>query len=1059
VFSVTSVADAGNGSLRDAITRANNSSGFDTIAFNLSGSGLHTISLQSALPQILDAVLIDGWSQPGATNSPVIEVAAGSSSADYGLSVFASDSTFRGLVLNGFANACIAIWEGGGNRIQGNYLGTNAAGTAKVGGTSVANIYLSPGSANNIIGTDGNGVADAREGNLIGGSDQVGVWLDGDGTQGNRVAGNWIGIAPTGDLGLGNNWGVYISGGAQNNLIGSNIDGVSDGRETNTISANRAAGIAIVGGGSTGNRIVRNHIYDNGGLEIDLDDNGITPNDALDADSGPNALLNFPVLESLSVSGSTVTTTGTLSAAAHTYYRLEFFASSTVDSSGQGSAERFLGATYVMTNAQGVATFSRQFTATLDYGWVVSATAASTAGNTSEFSPALWQGVSLADTFALHSNPTATKRIYLDFDGHTTTNTRWNADYNRPTIQTPAYSIDSDPTFSTEERIRIQRIFQRVAEDFLPFDVDVTTEQPPLSDLLDSGGSDQRWGVRVAIGGSSLGVLGVPGGGGIAYVDSFTWNSDTPALIFEDALNNGGEQDVALAICHEVGHTLGLEHDGSSTSDYYSGHGTGATSWGPLMGTPYGKAVTQWSKGEYLDANQPQDDLAIITGGNGFTYRPDGVGDTPATASALAVTVASSGVGQVLQRGIIERNTDRDAFFWDMPAGAIDLAIRPDCIDGDLDIQAELLDVSGQVVAISNPQGQLSARLTATLPAGRYYLRIDGVGEGNPLAEPAGYTDYGSLGSYVVVGRVPHVNVAPTLGNVGGVASYVEDAVPVVLVPSGTVNDPDSVNFAGGWFTAKIISNPQADDRLEIRNQGNAAGQIGIAGNQIRFGGLVIGTFQGGVGAAPLQVMLNSNATPENVQALLRNLTFRTLGDNPVTARRAIQIKLADGDGGISANTTRFVDVKRVNDAPTMALGSAIGYQLNAAAVVVTPTATVNDPDSANFAGGRLIVHIDQGAEAANRLAVGGPFYFWGQDIMVNGTRVGRKIAADGGVGTTDLVITLSSNVTPSLAQQLLRAITFRTVSSTSTIPRSIQFTLTDGDGGSMTETKLVNIS
>lgn len=1059
VFSVTSAADSGHGSLRDAINRANNATGLDTISFNIAGSGTRTIALQSELPQILDATLIDGWSQPGATSSPIIEVSAGSSGAEYGLSVFAGNSTFRGLVLNGFSSACIAIWGGDGNRIQGNYLGTNAAGTAKVGGTNVANVYLAPGSAGNVIGVDGDGVTDAREANVIGGSEQIGVWLDGIGTKNNRIAGNSIGVAATGDVELGNNWGVYISGGAQNNLVGSNLDGVADGREGNIISANRLAGVAILGDGTTGNRIARNAIYNNDGLEIDLGDDGITTNDSLDADTGPNARLNYPVLQSLSVAGSTITTTGTLKAAANKHLRLEFFAGRAADASGHGGGERFLGATHVATNSQGVAKFTQQFTGTLDYGWVVSATATDSAGNTSEFSPALWQGASLANTFALHSSPSSTKRIYLDFNGHTTTGTRWNADYSRQTIQTPAYSIDADPNFSDEELFRIQRIFQRVAEDFLPFNVDVTTQQPPVSDLIDSGGSDQRWGIRVAIGGSSSTVLGTPGGGGIAFFDSFTWNSDTPAFIFSDVLNQGGEHDVALAICHEVGHTLGLDHDGSVTSGYYAGHGTGGTSWGALMGAPYGKSVTQWSKGQYVGADQFEDDLAIITGGNGFSYRPDGVGNSLATASPLTIASASPGVGQVVLTGIIEQNTDVDVFVFDVPQGLIDLTIRPDSIDGNLDIQAELLDANGQVLATSNPLGQLSARMNTTLPAGRYYLRIDGVGEGSPLTSPSGYTDYGSLGSYVITGRVPHVNVAPTLGNAGGIASYTEDAPAILLAPNGTVTDPDSANFAGGWLTAKIINNAQSDDRLEVRHQGNAAGQIGVSGNQIRYGGVLIGTFTGGVGTAPLTISLNSSATPGGVQTLLRNLAFRTLSDHPATARRGIQLKLADGDGGMSPNAVRYVDVLRVNDAPTLSLGSAMGYQRNAAAITLAPTATVTDSDSANFAGGRLTVHIAQGAEAANRLAVGGPFTFWGQDIMLNGVRIGRKVTADGGVGLTDLVINLSANVTPSMAQQLLRAITFRTVSSTSTLSRSITFTLTDGDGGSITQTKLVNVS
>ena len=93
----------------------------------------------------------------------------------------------------------------------------------------------------------------------------------------------------------------------------------------------------------------------------------------------------------------------------------------------------------------------------------------------------------LAETFALHSNPGATKVIYLDFNGHTTTGEFWNTDFTSGNpIVTPAFSIEGDSSFSNAELERIQRVWERTSEDFLPFDVDVTTEDPGIEGLESS---------------------------------------------------------------------------------------------------------------------------------------------------------------------------------------------------------------------------------------------------------------------------------------------------------------------------------------------------------------------------------------------------------------------------------------------------------------------------------------------------------------------------------------------------------------------------------------------
>jgi hypothetical protein len=357
----------------------------------------------------------------------------------------------------------------------------------------------------------------------------------------------------------------------------------------------------------------------------------------------------------------------------------------------------------------------------------------------------------LDQTFLLHSVPGALRVIYLDFDGHTTTGTSWNTGYNSgAAIVTPAFSFEGDSSFSDNELARIQYIWQRVAEDFIPFDVDVTTQDPGLAAIIGRG--DSRYGQRVVIGGDSLWYQGLVYGG-VAYIGSFGSTYDTPCFAFSDNLgisNHGNEKYVAEAISHEVGHTLNLRyHDGAPGITYYQGQGDGATGWAPLMGIGYYKELTQWSKGEYTGANNHKDELSILAGATGgFDYRLDDHGGTIATADGLTVVGNTSVSGE----GIIERTADLDFFSFTTGQGLVSLSIDPAPRGPNLDILATLYDILGEVLAVSNPIGELNASFSLSLPAGTYYLSIDGTGEGDPLV--TGYSDYGSLGYYSITGTI-----------------------------------------------------------------------------------------------------------------------------------------------------------------------------------------------------------------------------------------------------------------------------------------------------------------
>ncbi|WP_424094832.1 pre-peptidase C-terminal domain-containing protein [Moorena producens] len=366
-------------------------------------------------------------------------------------------------------------------------------------------------------------------------------------------------------------------------------------------------------------------------------------------------------------------------------------------------------------------------------------------GTTPTSKPNTYQPFNPNEVFSLNSNPDADHIIYLDFNGHTTTGTDWNDDYGNP-IVTPAYDTDGDTSnFSTAEKETIWHIWQRVAEDFSPFNVNVTTAQPSEDQLKKTSGSDSEWGIRVVIGGDGS-WYNKPGVVGVGYLDSFNDDIDTPTFVFSEVYN-GSEKGVAETISHEVGHTLGLEHDGNFTTEYYTGHGSGPTGWAPIMGNSDLKDLTQWSQGDYIGASNQEDDLDIITGQNGFGYRQDDYSNWRTGAAGLSIND-----GQVENYGIIEKNNDIDWFQFNSTTGNIALDIEPFERGANLDILARLYDASGQLISFSNPIGSLSASFNVDLDPGQYYLSVEGIGERNVIT--GGYSDYGSLGQYSITGTI-----------------------------------------------------------------------------------------------------------------------------------------------------------------------------------------------------------------------------------------------------------------------------------------------------------------
>jgi len=263
---VTNTSDSGAGSLRQAILNATN--GADTIAFQIPGAGVHTISPASTLPALTEPVVIDGTTQPGYAGTPLVELNGASAGNNAGLRLLAGGSTVRGLAINRFLTDAISISGPGSNLVAGNFLGTDPTGLIARGNAQEG--VLITGSGGNVIG--GSSAADR---NLISGNTDAGVYiLNGSG---NTVLGNYIGTTITGAARLPNaNNGVAIYG-ATGSAAGNQIGGALAAAR-NVISGNGGSGVNLVGAGASGNVIQGNYLGTDvsGTLSISNVGDGIT---------------------------------------------------------------------------------------------------------------------------------------------------------------------------------------------------------------------------------------------------------------------------------------------------------------------------------------------------------------------------------------------------------------------------------------------------------------------------------------------------------------------------------------------------------------------------------------------------------------------------------------------------------------------------------------------------------------------------------------------------------------------------------------------------------------
>ena len=330
----------------------------------------------------------------------------------------------------------------------------------------------------------------------------------------------------------------------------------------------------------------------------------------------------------------------------------------------------------------------------------------------------------------LSSLPSASATIFLDFDGHYVYSTVWNG--GSPINCAPSAMTDAD----------ITEVFNRTAEDFRPFDINITTD----STVFLAAPMNKR--IRIIITPTSYFYAGV---GGVTYIGSFTWGDDTPGFVFCDRLGPNSPKMVGEACSHESGHAVGLSHQSKYGTDcmtpietYNSGIGSGEPGWAPIMGNSYYQNMSNWNNGPTpYGCTNFQDNLSIITTQNGFGYRVD---DYTETLNASTTTITA---GNFSKQGIISTNTDKDAFRFVLAQSssfylsAIPFHVGPNNTGANLDIKVDLLNSAGAIIQTYDPAGTMSAFIDTVLNAGTYYIRVDGSGNTN-------IGEYGSLGSYTI---------------------------------------------------------------------------------------------------------------------------------------------------------------------------------------------------------------------------------------------------------------------------------------------------------------------
>lgn len=241
-FTVTTTADSGAGSLRQAILNANGDAVLDTIVFNIPGSGPHTIQPLTPLPTVSTAMIINGATEPGYSDHPLIEIDGSLTNGANGFNISAASVTLRALTINSFDATGISITGAGGTQILGCFVGVDTTGTVAQPNTAHGIVVQAP---NCVIGGD-----TAQERNVISGNAMIGLFINGATSTNATVTGNYIGTNLLASLQIPNgSQGIAITNGGDHTIGGSTaaLGNVISGNGGDDISLSNSNGNVIAG--------------------------------------------------------------------------------------------------------------------------------------------------------------------------------------------------------------------------------------------------------------------------------------------------------------------------------------------------------------------------------------------------------------------------------------------------------------------------------------------------------------------------------------------------------------------------------------------------------------------------------------------------------------------------------------------------------------------------------------------------------------------------------------------------------------------------------------------